>query len=409
MILTDLESDRDIISKLENDPYDIPYDIALTPPSDRDPDELAFTSTRNCNFVEVTRAKPSQVQEKIETLISDAAESINTGKGFSFSVPSRAPSSHLFHPTRKCLILKNNPSSRRFKSVSTVLKATITARILALLHQVARKGIHVTKRDLYYNDVPLFQDQTQSDAVLDDVACMVGFTRSSLGVMASTKGAVIGRLVFTEKGHKIDCAKMGLSGKVIPANIDGVEIITQETDALFVLIVEKDDVFLRLVEDEFYNRFPCIIIKGKGQHDVATRLFLSKIQRKLGLRVLALVDGDPYGLKILSVYGCGSKNMLYDSYSLITQDIKWLGIRPSDLEKYAIPEQCRLPMTEQDIKVGNDLLKEDFVKNNPGWVKELKRMVQTKKKAEIQALSSFGFQYLTGYYLPHKLQKLDWV
>ncbi len=32
----------------------------------------------------------------------------------------------------------------------------------------------------------------------------------------------------------------------------------------------------------------------------------------------------------------GSKNMSYDSASLTTPDIKWLGIRPSDLDKYKV-------------------------------------------------------------------------
>lgn len=49
-------------------------------------------------------------------------------------------------------------------------------------------------------------------------------------------------------------------------------------------------------------------------------------------------------------------------------------------------------------------LEEDFVKANPDWVKELEIMVTSKVKAEIQALSSFGFQYLSHQYLPLKLQ-----
>jgi meiotic recombination protein SPO11 len=36
-------------------------------------------------------------------------------------------------------------------------------------------------------------------------------------------------------------------------------------------------------------------------------------------------------------------------------------------------------------------------------------MLRTKQKAEIQALSSFGFQYLTEVYLPLKLQEQDWI
>lgn len=48
--------------------------------------------------------------------------------------------------------------------------------------------------------------------------------------------------------------------------------------------------------------------------------------------------------------------MSYDSASLTTPDIKWLGVRPSDLDRYKIPEQCRLDMTEHDIKTGKELL-----------------------------------------------------
>jgi len=105
------------------------------------------------------------------------------------------------------------------------------------------------------------------------------------------------------------------------------------------------------------------------------------------------------GLKILSVYMSGSKNMSYDSASLTTPDIKWLGVRPSDLDKLKvrqggrsqrlpqqaaprqhgsvhqwrnrlqIPDQCRLPMTATDIKTGTELMKEEFIKSNPAWLK----------------------------------------
>ncbi|KAK9949820.1 hypothetical protein M0R45_005331 [Rubus argutus] len=146
-----------------------------------------------------------------------------------------------------------------------------------------------------------------------------------------------------------------------------------KSDALFILLVEKDAAYMRLAEDRFYNRFPCIIVTAKGQPDVATRI-------------------------------CS-----YDSANLTTPDIKWLGIRPTDLDKYKIPEQCRLPMTDQDIKTGKDMLEEDFVKKNPKWVEELTLMVKSRQKAEIQALSNFGFQYLSEVYLPLKLQEKDWI
>lgn len=166
---------------------------------------------------------------------------------------------------------------------------------------------------------------------------------------------------------------------------------------------------MRLAEDRFYHRYPCIVITAKGQPDVATRMFLSRLKAELKIPILGLVDSDPYGLKILSVYMSGSKAMSYDSGSLATAGIKWLGLRPSDLDKYDLPDQCRLDMTENDIKTGKEMMKEDFIQKNPAWMQELEEMVRTKKKAEIQALSSFGFQYITEHYLPRKLKEGDWI
>eukprot|EP00878_Enallax_costatus_P030777 GHUV01033567.1.p1 GENE.GHUV01033567.1~~GHUV01033567.1.p1 ORF type:complete len:240 (+),score=62.52 GHUV01033567.1:519-1238(+) len=233
------------------------------------------------------------------------------------------------------------------------------------------------------------------------MCCCVGV------VVASEKGVVVGRLTFTEAGDHIDCRRMGVGGKAIPPNISKVSNI--QSDALFILLVEKDAAFMRLAEDRFYNEYPSIIITAKGQPDVATRLFLRKLKLTLKIPVLALVDSDPYGLKILSVYMKGSMNMSYDSSNLTTPDIKWLGVRPSDLDRFNIPEQCRLAMTDEDVKTGKKMLEEDFIRANPEWVAELELMLKKREKAEIQALSSFGFQYLSQVYLPLKLQEGDWI
>ena len=56
--------------------------------------------------------------------------------------------------------------------------------------------------------------------------------------------------------------------------------------------------------------------------------------------------------------------MAFDSANLTTPDIKWLGVRPSDLDKFKIPEQCRLEMSQKDIDTGHHMLKEDFIQQN---------------------------------------------
>lgn len=343
----------------------------------------------------------------IEQVMISAARSILAGDGFEYVLSSRGATDQVYLEELDRIVLKNKTTKANFATVSSVRKVTILTRVMQLVHQVLSRGIHVTKRDLFYTDVKLFKDQKDSDAVLDDISCMLGCTRNSLHVVASEKGVVVGRLQYKEDGDEIDCTKMGVGGKAIPSNIDKVS--DMRSDAKFVLLVEKDAAFMRLAEDRFYNKYPCIIITAKGQPDVATRLFLSKVKRDLKIPVLALVDADPYGLKIISVYMQGSKNMAFDSGNLTTPDIKWLGVRPSDLDKFKIPEQCRLEMTAKDIETGQHMLNEDFIKSNPDWVKEINIMLETKTKAEIQALSSYGFQYLSQIYLPLKLQEGDWI
>lgn len=167
-------------------------------------------------------------------------------------VPSRSSSNQLYVPELERIVLRAATKQRAFANTSTVRKISITTRVLELIHEVVKRGIHITKRDLFYTDVKLFSKQLESDAVLDDVATMIGCTRTSLNVVASDKGVVIGRVKFLEDGDFIDCTRMGVGGKAIPSLIN--KITQVEGDAQFVLLVEKDAAFMRLAEDRFYNQ-----------------------------------------------------------------------------------------------------------------------------------------------------------
>ncbi len=357
---------------------------------------------------EVKDLDTTEVSDRIEKLIVDTVlQILQKNEAFEYMIPNRAASNQRYIEGLDRVCLGENISKRAFLNASHVRKTAITTRVIELCHEVLAKQIHITKRDLFYTDVKLFKEQRESDAVLDDVACMVGCTRTSLHVVASDKGLVVGRIQYKEAGDEIDCTKMGIGGKAIPPYIEKITDI--RSDAEFIILVEKEAAYMRLAEDRVYKKYPCIIITGKGQPDVATRLFLRKVRDTLKIPVLALVDSDPYGLKILSVYSSGSKAMSYDSSNLTTSDIKWLGVRPSDLNKFNLPQQCRLPLTDNDRKMGEELLKEEFIQKNPEWVAELQIMLDSGEKAEIQALSSFGFQYITETFLPQKLTEGDWI
>ena len=73
--------------------------------------------------------------------------------------------------------------------------------------------------------------------------------------------------------------------------------------------------------------------------------------------------------------------MAFDSANLTTPDIKWLGVRPSDLNKFQIPEQCRLEMSQKDIETGHHMLKEGFIQQNPEWVSGDKNYAQVQDQS----------------------------
>ena len=130
---------------------------------------------------------------------------------------------------------------------------------------------------------------------------------------------------------------------------------------------------------------------------------------KMGLPVFLLVDADPYGSYIASVYMRGSKRLSYESPFMATPDLHLLGVLAKDLDEYNIPKGARLKLTAQDKKRAKELLKEDFIKANKKWADDLKLMLKTEQKAEIQAFTSRGFKFLVDEYIPNKLETGDWI
>ena len=254
-----------------------------------------------------------------------------------FLIPSRSAENVGYEDELKMVLMGNQLIERIFRNLSSVQSVAQYAEMLRLLYNVLTENIHVTKRDLFYQNVNVFnKDQRVSDGLIEDVGASLQVTRNSLNVIASAKGVVLGKLTFTEKGDFIDCSQ-GVGGRSITPMLDLVENL--QSDAEFVLLIEKDAVFNRLAEDRFWEYLPCIIVTAKGQPDLATRAFIKRLRNELELPILAFMDADPYGLDIMRVYTIGSKAMSLETSELAVTDIRWLGLLPRDLEEYQVPQK----------------------------------------------------------------------
>ncbi len=344
---------------------------------------------------------------RLYKLVDDVLEKIyNTGRP-SIELPSRSGANIIWDEENDLLLLGRQIMEKQFHTLTSVADITRLMRVLEVVNELLNEDIHATKREVFYTDVNLFQEQKNSDKSIEDVATMLYTTRNSTHIVAAPKGTCVGRLRIRDRNDIIDLEGLGSGGWTISPMLDNIDII--ESDAEFILVIEKDAAMMRLAEARFWRKYPCILLTAQGVGNVAVRMFLKRLSKELNLPVFSLVDSDPYGHYIHSVYLRGSKRLSYESPFLATPNIKLLGVLTRDLDEYKIPQEVRIKMNKQDEKRTKDLLSEDFVKKNRAWETDLKLALKLKIKAEIQAFASHGFKFLTDRYLPEKLTTGDWI
>ncbi|MFW9896029.1 MAG: hypothetical protein ACFFD7_09530 [Candidatus Thorarchaeota archaeon] len=344
---------------------------------------------------------------RLYTLVDQVLEKIYTSGRPSIELPSRSGTNIIWDEENDLLLLGKQIMEKQFHTLTSVADITRLMRVLEVVNELLNEDIHATKREIFYTDVNLFQEQKNSDKSIEDVATMLYTTRNSTHIVAAPKGTCVGRLRIRDRNDIIDLEGLGSGGWTISPMLDKIDII--ESDAEFILVIEKDAAMMRLAEARFWRKYPCILLTAQGVGNVAVRMFLKRLSKELNLPVFSLVDSDPYGHYIHSVYLRGSKRLSYESPFLATPNIKLLGVLTRDLDKYKIPQEVRIKMNKQDEKRTKDLLSEDFVKKNKAWEEDLKLALKQKIKAEIQAFASHGFKFLTDRYLPEKLTTGDWI
>ncbi|KAG7650485.1 Meiotic recombination protein SPO11-2 [Arabidopsis thaliana] len=276
-------------------------------------------------------------------------------------------------------------------------------KVMEICFQILLQEKRVTQRELFYKllcDSPdYFSSQIEVNRSVQDVVALLRCSRYSLGIMASSRGLVAGRLFLQEPGKEaVDCSACGSSGFAITGDLNLLDNTIMRTDARYIIIVEKHAIFHRLVEDRVFNHIPCVFITAKGYPDIATRFFLHRMSTTFpDLPILALVDWNPAGLAILCTFKFGSIGMGLEAYRYAC-NVKWIGLRGDDLN--LIPEESLVPLKPKDSQIAKSLLSSKILQEN--YREELSLMVQTGKRAEIEALYCHGYNYL-GKYIATKI------
>ncbi|BEJ11069.1 hypothetical protein CspHIS471_0104910 [Cutaneotrichosporon sp. HIS471] len=272
-----------------------------------------------------------------------------------------------------------------------LLYMTRVLLVASVLYDAILNNNRVTLRDVYYRDVSLFKQQRVVNRIVDDLIATVGLKRDDLHVCAAAKGLIASKAVTI----KLTTGEELSLSSTVPALIPRAEAIQnlEAPDGLeWILIVEKDAVMQtlcssRLLDDGRVG--PGALVTGKGFPDLSTLQLLRRFADQFPCaRICALVDADPHGIGILSVYTYGSKANRYseDHLGLALGDrLEYLGVNGTDWSSVARHEDL-LELSARDAQLAKKMCA-DLADVNPDWRRELVHMLHLNRKAEIQVLS----------------------
>ncbi|XP_014284520.1 meiotic recombination protein SPO11 [Halyomorpha halys] len=360
--------------------------------------------SRKCVTIKIDKLleinKESQIILNIQDIISNIVKSISEGKLPSIVIRNQ----RLWN---NCNINNNKLELKHLdEAVSLEIKYdhklskefTHIIYLLGRIYKLLMTKSISTKRELYYENNSLFEDQSQVDTVADKVCCLLGVARWEVGLCATSKGLVAGNLFMTTpSGDTVDCSSP--DGVSVPQFISsGIHL---QSDARFVLVVEKDAAFQKLLEEGFLiHHGPCIMVTGKGYPDLCTRLLVKFIWEQLKLPIYALVDADVYGVDIMCVYRFGSLKQSHIGERLAVPALKWLGVHPSDITELNINSA---PLSDSDKRRCQHLMSRPYFSEDSVIRKELKILLEIGRKSEIEDVAKITNGYLTDVYIPMKL------
>jgi len=323
-----------------------------------------------------------------------------------------------FQPTYNTLGDGDPKFHRSFGNIAQSRSFTSICLVMSFIHQLLLYNRTTTTREVYYVFVTHFRNQRECDGVILDVAKILGVSRRSLGLSASPKGWFCGCVEITRVGTLPSSGKdvsgcidgtalSSIQGLPITkewterdsstgCTTDGVEIKISSKDAKVILVIEKEGVYNRLSEERIFDRFPCILVTGKGFPDLATRALVSTLHNELELPVIGLCDCNPYGISVLSLYHCAGERMGVDGRMRYSVPIQWLGLRPSEVARLKddLPETVFQKLTDLDKKRMTSLLDPNHEFLSEEDEEEVRDMEDAGYKVELEALYWLGPDYM---------------
>jgi DNA topoisomerase-6 subunit A len=361
-------------------------------------------------------ASDKKTVQKIERIAEAVLKTVKGGQNPFLEIPIRALSNVHFDAKKGLVQLGKQKQKRFFFNVAMAKKFMQSFLVTESCKELVESGKTTSIRDLYYmtkhtigdTKQNTFEEQDESDPIIEDMEVALDALREELHLFASRKGSMVGPITIRDSGDTIDLRRMGSGGWAVPSIVEENVIQFGKHEAKYVLLIEKDAVWSRFNEDKYWKREKCIILQGGGQPPRGVRRLVQRLHSELKLPVYVLVDNDPWGFYIYSVMKQGSINLAYESMRMAVPAARFIGLSSFDKLTYKLPSNVAIKMDEGDVNRAKQMLAYPWFQAKQ-WQQEIQEMVKSGVKFELEALSRRGISFITEEYLPRKLKEKDWL
>jgi DNA topoisomerase-6 subunit B len=361
----------------------------------------------SCKITELNLRNQS-VLEKLNLVIQEFYNQISYNIVPNLEIRSRTK--HNIIESQGYWVLSDKTSIKSGKNIGSMRQILQFAHSILFLISQFSTNKNSTLRELYYIseswNYSKFETQAESNYLIENLEVLIGHPREEFRIWPESNGHMFGPLVLkqnTRQGLRtLDCAKdVNQGGYVIPFDLNFVELLS--TQAKFIIGIETSGMFKRLIQNKFDANYNCILVSLEGQPARSTRKIFKMISDRFNIPGIIFTDSDAWSMRIFAAMTFGSIKTSHLSSSLATPYTKFLGVKPTDIQKYKLPTD---KLRSSDIAALKQLLTDPRFADQD-WQNEIKFQLQAGVKSEQQALAKYGLDYVTDVYLPEKLKEMQ--
>ncbi len=365
----------------------------------------------------VDKKRDAVTTGKIKGLAEGVVKSSLAQREPNFDIPTRSVSNMRYNKRRRILEMGDATQTRSLFNLGQARKFMQSLLLAKGCHDLIDAEKTLSLRGMYYMALhtiegtgeKTFDDQGESDSILEDLEVALDGLREELHVFAKKRGTMVGNITVIDNGDEIDCRRMGTGGYAIPSICEPSVLQFKNCDAKFILHVEKDTVWSRFNEDRFWEEHNCILTEGSGQPPRGVRRLLHRMHTELKLPVYCLLDCDPWGHYIYSVIKQGSINLAFESQRMAIPDAKFMGIRAKDFERCELTSDVCIELNDRDKTRAKQIAAYPWFEHKKHWQKEIRAMLRNGFKMEVESLITRDISYVTEEYVPARLREGDFL